>query len=96
MFCNTIVDFPKCLFDLIFGLNACGKLSQTRVGLFHQSLDELLDRVLAFLSAYSWVFSFKWTELLSSRSLEPLTAYPSDWAEVLSNCNITDLQVLVN
>lgn len=72
------------------------------------SEERLLERVLAFLSTYAWVYSFKWTELLTLSSnsttacnigegyfdCDPLVNFPSDWNAAISRTSIADLQVI--
>ncbi|VDN98991.1 unnamed protein product [Rodentolepis nana] len=59
------------------------------------SRDDLLDRVLSLLSAHSWLYTFKWTELLSCPNFNPIEACPKDWSDALCNGRITDLQQFI-
>nr|CDS25913.1 hypothetical protein HmN_000625200 [Hymenolepis microstoma] len=59
------------------------------------SRDNLLDQVLSLLSAHSWLYTFKWTELLACPNFDPIEACPKDWADALSNGKITDLQQFI-
>ncbi|KAL5962865.1 Protein RRNAD1 [Taenia solium] len=59
------------------------------------SRDDLLDRCLLFLSTYSWVYSFKWTELFSHPEFDIVSVCPKEWVKALSESNITDLQEFV-
>ncbi|KAM3181287.1 hypothetical protein ACTXT7_014664 [Hymenolepis weldensis] len=60
-----------------------------------RSRDNLLDRVLSLLSAHSWLYTFKWTELLTCPNLDPTESCPKDWVDALSNGKITDLQEFI-
>ncbi|VDD76648.1 unnamed protein product [Mesocestoides corti] len=62
-----------------------------------KSREELLDHVLVFLSTYSWVYSFKWTELLTchGKSSDPVVSCPPDWIAALTNGKISHFQNVV-
>ncbi len=64
--------------------------------LLPKAQDDLLDRVLTFLSAYSWVYSFKWTELLTCAGdvrFDPVASCAADWAKALCHGRVDELQV---
>uniref|UniRef100_A0A0R3X676 Methyltranfer_dom domain-containing protein n=1 Tax=Hydatigena taeniaeformis TaxID=6205 RepID=A0A0R3X676_HYDTA len=73
----------------------CISLLQQSLDSVDHSQDHLLDRCLAFLSTYSWVYSFKWTELFSCPELDPVSTCPKEWVEALSDCEIAELQKFV-
>ncbi|KAL7053320.1 hypothetical protein AAHC03_025486 [Spirometra sp. Aus1] len=61
-------------------------------------LDTLLSNVLGFLREHSWVYGFKWVDLLSCAGTlagDPVACCPAEWRTTLCSAEISDLQSVV-
>uniref|UniRef100_A0A0X3P1X8 Protein RRNAD1 n=1 Tax=Schistocephalus solidus TaxID=70667 RepID=A0A0X3P1X8_SCHSO len=61
-------------------------------------LDTLISSVLGFLTEYSWVYAFKWVDLLSyagNPAGDPVLCCPAEWKIALCSAEVRDLQSVV-